>query len=162
MFDVVNPQVSLLYNGNVMNLKTTKKGHFNFDKEFSVKILGIKNLAERVVIQFKDGDKVVGETKMKFQTLLNGGSIVNPCQFTSLDQLKMHYAMDRENWYPLFKEETPVGQIKLETMFRSQQTWEVDQKHFRKENNSLWKYILCGTCTVAAASGAAAYTLMDS
>ena len=96
---------------------------------------------------------------MKIQTLINGGSIVNPSSFKSFEHLKGHYKLERENWYPLFDQDKHKGQLKLETVFRPNDQWHVEQAYF-KQDSSLWKYLCCGAVTCAAAGGVA-YTVMD-
>ena len=67
-----------------------------FNEEYLVKIKNKESLQDRVAVQVLDQGTLVGELKVKANTLLNGG----------------------EQWYPLFNGNTPVGQLKIGSQFQ--------------------------------------------
>ena len=76
----------------------TKQG-INYEKMFNedyfIRIQDKESLQDRVIVQVLDRGCLLGELKLKANTLLNGG----------------------EQWYPLFNGNTPVGQLKIGTTY---------------------------------------------
>ena len=142
--------------------KCSEESNNVFDQEFSLKVKGGAMLQDKVNIILKDGDKVFGEARMKIGTLINAGTIVNPSSFSAFDELKLHYATDRDNWYSLFEGDAHKGQIMLETTFKSSAAWHVDSKLFKQSNKGLLGWLACGAITCAATAGGVAYAVMDS
>ena len=61
-----------------------------------MKVRNKEALQDRVAVQVLDQGTLVGELKIKANTLVNGG----------------------EQWYPLFNGNTPVGQLKIGSSYQ--------------------------------------------
>jgi len=86
----------VVYQGMAQATKQGTNYERIFNEEYLVKIKNKESLQDRVAVQVLDQGTLVGELKVKANTLLNGG----------------------EQWYPLFNGNTPVGQLKIGSQFQ--------------------------------------------
>ena len=91
-----DPQIQVVYQGMAQATKQGTNYERIFNEEYLVKIKNKESLQDRVAVQVLDQGTLVGELKVKANTLLNGG----------------------EQWYPLFNGNTPVGQLKIGSQFQ--------------------------------------------
>jgi hypothetical protein len=105
-----DPQIQVVY----QNMAAATKPGTNFEKmfneEYFIKVAGKDQLQDRVSVQVLDKGALVGEVKVKANTLMNAG----------------------EQWYPLFNGNTPVGQLKLATQFLKGAQYFNDSKYDKK------------------------------
>ena len=96
LYKIKNPQIRVSFQELTFQSTSTillqqedaDKKDYDFNQEFSFKIRGKNSLNDIVTILLMDGDKIIGESKIKIKTLLNGGEVKSPITINNVDDLK--------------------------------------------------------------------------
>ena len=89
-------KMTMTYMGQEQTIIADRFGRFTDSMRF--KISGSSSLTEKALIKVYDGDKLVGESNAKMQTLMNGGTNYtgNPVHYKTARELKYHISTPKE------------------------------------------------------------------
>ena len=126
---------------------------------------GKESLLEKATVKLFDGDKLVGESTFKMQTLMNGGTNYtgNPTIYKSAGDMKYHMAAPRDSNFPIFNDDEKItGSVQFTSSFLGDDMWvhqlEKD-KVFPKSSFPIVPVALCCAGTAVVGGGGYYYYL---
>ena len=116
-------KITMSYMGQEQTISSEKSGAFTEVMRF--KINGSDSLSEKAVLKMYEGDKLVGESTAKMQTLMNGGSNYtgNPVAYKNARELKYHISTAKDQTLPMFDDEKISGSVGVIAQFEPEEQW---------------------------------------
>ena len=154
-------KMTVTYMGQEQTISADRFGRFTDSMRF--KIAGTDSLTEKAVIKMFDGEKLVGESTAKMQTLMNGGSNYtgNPVQYKTARELKYHISTPKEQDLPLFNDEKITGSCGVIAQFEPEEAWADNLgTKFPKKKFPWVPAALCCVGTTAVSGGTYYYCMM--
>lgn len=127
------------------------------------KISGSNSLTEKAIIRVYEGDKLIGESTAKMQTLMNGGTNYtgNPVTYKNLRELKYHIATPKDQVLPIFKDDKISGSLGINAQFEPEEAWTSNLENVFPKSKFPWvPAALCCVGTTAVSGGTYYYCMM--